>query len=104
MRRFLGCGAGLLAASLLLTTVSRAEPSDSATRDAARSLGLSGIEAYQAGNYELASSRLEKAYALLNVPSIGLWSARALAKRNRPVEAAARYFEVLALPLSLIHL
>jgi hypothetical protein len=99
MRRFLGHCAGLAAALLLLTTMSRAEPSDSATRDAARSLGLSGIEAFQAGNYELASGRLEKAYALLNVPSLGLWSARALAKRNQLVEAAARYFEVTALQL-----
>jgi len=74
-----------------------AQEADSATRDAARTLGLSGVDAYQAGDYEVASARLEKAYALINVPSLGLWSARALVKRNLLVEAANRYFEVAGL-------
>jgi hypothetical protein len=34
-----------------------------------------------------------------NVPSLGLWSARALAKRGLLVEAAARYYEVTSLQL-----
>jgi hypothetical protein len=74
-----------------------ADEADGATRDAARSLGLSGVEAYQAGDYEVASNRLDKAYSLINVPSLGLWSARALAKRQLLVEAANRYFEVVGL-------
>ncbi|HXK20029.1 MAG TPA: hypothetical protein VNG33_19595 [Polyangiaceae bacterium] len=74
-----------------------AQPADSVTRDAARTLGLAGVDAYQAGNYDAASDKLEKAYALMNVPSIGLWSARALAKRSLLVEAANRYFEVASL-------
>lgn len=76
-----------------------AQEADTVTRDAARSLGLSGVEAYQAGDYAVASDRLEKAYALINVPSLGLWSARALAKRNLLVEAANRYLEVAELQL-----
>lgn len=80
----------------LLAAEARAQPVDSATRDAARTLGISGVEAYQEGAYELASSRLEKAYALMRVPSIGLWSARALAKRNLLVEAAERYADVIS--------
>jgi hypothetical protein len=82
---------GLLAAHV------SAQPADSVTRDAARNLGLAGVEAYQAGSYDAASDKLEKAYALMNVPSLGLWSARALAKRNLLVEAASRYFEVVSL-------
>ena len=81
----------------LLSGHARAEEADSVTRDAARSLGLSGIDAYEAGDYAVASDRLEHAYALINVPSLGLWSARALAKRNLLVEAANRYFEVAGL-------
>ena len=81
----------------LLSSHAHAEEADSVTRDAARSLGLSGVDAYQAGNYAVASDRLEKAYALINVPSLGLWSARALAKRNLLVEAGNRYFEVAGL-------
>lgn len=81
----------------LVSLPATAQETDSATRDAARTLGLSGVDAYQAGDYEMASARLEKAYALINVPSLGLWSARALAKRNLLVEAANRYFEVIGL-------
>ena len=87
------------ALACLVSLHAAAQPVDDATRDAARSLGLSGVDAYQAGNYELASSRLEKAYGLLNVPSLGLWAARALAKRNLLVEAANRYYEVTSLQL-----
>jgi hypothetical protein len=83
----------------LLAAHAGAEPADTVTRDAARSLGLSGVEAYQAGNYDAASDKLEKAYSIMNVPSLGLWSARALAKRNLLVEAAGRYLEVAGLQL-----
>ena len=89
----------LWAAVVLLAAHAGAEPADTVTRDAARALGLSGIEAYQAGKYDAASDKLEKAYSLINVPSLGLWSARALAKRNLLVEAANRYFEVASLQL-----
>jgi hypothetical protein len=85
------------ALTCLLSVPAAAQEADSATRDAARTLGLSGVDAYQAGDYEVASARLEKAYALINVPSLGLWSARALVKRNLLVEAANRYFEVVGL-------
>lgn len=49
----------------LLSGPVAAQEADSVTRDAARSLGLSGVDAYQAGDYDVASSRLEKAYALI---------------------------------------
>jgi hypothetical protein len=76
-----------------------AEP-DSATRGAARKLGTSGVEAYQAGDYPSASEKLERAYAALKVPSLGLWSARALIKLNRWVEASERLVEVTRLDVS----
>ncbi len=83
----------------LLAAHASAEPADAVTRDAARSLGLAGVEAYQAGNYDAASDKLEKAYSIMNVPSLGLWSARALAKRNLLLEAAGRYLEATGLQL-----
>jgi hypothetical protein len=67
---------------------------DSATRAAARSLGYAGVEAYQAGNFGVATEKLEKAYAVLKVPSLGLWSARALTRVGKLLEAADRYVEV----------
>ena len=73
---------------------------DAATRRAARTLGLSGVEAYQAGEYATANEKLDRAYRALRAPSLGLWSARALAKLNRLVEAAERYQEVQRLDTS----
>lgn len=61
---------------------------------AARTVGYEGIAAYQAGDYALAERKLNHAYRLLPVPSLGLWSARTLAKLQRLVEASARYTEV----------
>ncbi len=85
------------ALACLLATHASAQAADTSTRDQARALGLAGVEAYQGGSYEAASEKLERAYGLMNVPSLGLWSARALVKRNLLVEAASRFFEVASL-------
>jgi hypothetical protein len=88
---------GVASILLLLGAPALAQTTDASTRTEARTPGLSGVEAFQAGRLDDASEKLEKAYALINVPSIGLWSARALAKRGLLVEAANRYFEVASL-------
>jgi hypothetical protein len=89
------CASWLLAAS----KTARAQ-SASSERVVARDLGYSGVEAYQAGKYALASERLEKAYAVLRAPSLGLWAARALAKQGRLLAAVDRYAEVIRLEIS----
>jgi Tfp pilus assembly protein PilF len=76
-----------------LSSVASAQEIDDASRTAARAMGNSGVEAYQAGNYQEAVDRLEKAYGIARVPSLGLWSARALRKLGLLVEAANRYLE-----------
>jgi hypothetical protein len=83
--------------SLLSVAPAWSQPADEATRTAARALGTSGVEAYQAGDFVLASDKLEKAYGILRVPSIGLWSARALVQNGKWVEALDRYLEVVSL-------
>ena len=77
--------------------VARAQPVQDASRAAARELGYAGVESYQAGEYPAASTKLEKAYRVLKVPSLGLWSARALIKTGHWVEAAERFRQVLTL-------
>lgn len=67
---------------------------------AARTLGYQGIEAYQAGKYLLADDKLGRAYQLLPVPSLGLWSARTLVKLNLLVAASRRYEEVVGSTLA----
>lgn len=83
----------------LAPAAGRAQSTDAA-RAAARQHGTAGVEAYQAGDFALATDKLERAYAVLRVPTLGLWSARALAKTGRIVEAAARYREASALTIS----
>jgi hypothetical protein len=83
-------------AILSVAAGARAEVDD-ATRASARQLGYSGVEAFQSGQYESAHARLDKAYRVLKVPSLGLWSARALEKLGKLVEASERYLEVTRL-------
>jgi hypothetical protein len=68
-----------------------------ATRAAARDLGADGVEAFQAGNYAVASEKLGRAFEILRVPTLGLWSARSLVKVGKLVEAAERYLDVTRL-------
>ncbi len=77
--------------------VRAADAVDDASRGTARKLGYAGVAAYQAGDYRTANDKLEKAYAVLRVPSIGLWSARALVKLGKLVEASERYTQVAQL-------
>jgi hypothetical protein len=76
-----------------------AQSSDDASRSAARSLGYEGIELLQDGNVKGAVDRLERAYQVLKVPTIGLWSARALVASGKLVEASERYLEISRLVL-----
>jgi hypothetical protein len=70
------------------------QAADDTTRQQARELGYAGVKAYGAGDYAAASEQLERSYALLPVPSLGLWSARALRKLRSLVEAERRYRDV----------
>lgn len=72
---------------------------DDASRSAARDLATAGVEAFQKEQFGDASAKLDKAYRVLKVPSIGLWSARALVKVGQLVKASERYREVLRLGL-----
>ena len=86
----------LLLATALCALPLAAQP-DEATRTAARALGMAGVDSYQAGDYAAANDKLEKAYGLLQVPTLGLWSGRALVKLGKWVEATDRFLEVASL-------
>jgi hypothetical protein len=93
--------AGLTLICLLLNTLpAHAQADEAATRASARQLGTAGVEAYQAGAYAKASEKLEKAFRILKVPSLGLWSARALKATGNYVQAAERYLEVTRLEVT----
>lgn len=83
----------LVAFLLGMAGPAQADPSEAATRSAARKIALDGIAALQRGDTDQATEKLEKAYRVLQVPSVALWSARALVKRGLLVEASERYQE-----------
>jgi hypothetical protein len=85
---------------LLVAGSAGAQKVDDATRGAARTLGNDGVKAYQANDYTTALEKFDKAYTLVKAPSLGLWSARALVRLGRLVEASERYLEVTRLTVS----
>jgi hypothetical protein len=96
----LRCYASLLVVSLALgSRTASAQPVDDAARAAVRRLAYSGGRAFDAGDYKAAAEDFERAYAVLKVPSIGVWLGRSLEKVGRLVAASERYQEVLLLPL-----
>jgi tetratricopeptide (TPR) repeat protein len=92
------CSLSLALGGTLSGTV-HAQPLDEISREAATSLAVAGLEAYEAGQYSEALDKLEKAYAVARVPTLGLWSARSLYKLGRWREAEDRYRETVALAL-----
>ncbi len=95
MRRFTLWSLALLLAS----GVAFAEP-DAATKEKARDLGLKGLTAYDNGEYPRAVELLEQAYRMYPAPTLGLYSARALAKMGRLTAASARYTAVVQMQLA----
>lgn len=89
--------AGLCLVASLEPSLAMAQKVDDATRGAARELAQQGVAAFQGGDYQAAVTALERAYAVLKVPSIGLWSARAYERAGKLVEASERYLEVTRL-------
>lgn len=83
----------------LAPAAAHAQAIDSTTRSTARQLGTEGVQAYEAGRYDEASDKLERAYQLLKAPSLALWSGRALERRGNLVEASERYLEATRLPI-----
>jgi hypothetical protein len=71
-----------------------AQENSKVSRAAARDLGTEGVAAYKRGAYPEALDKLQRAYEVVRVPTLGLWSARALVQLGRWIEASERYLEV----------
>ena len=85
----------LLTLALTLTTAtSHAQEADERARSAARTLAEDGVIAYQNGDIPSAVDKLERAYQIVKLPTVGLWAARALVKSGRMVSGAERFQEV----------
>jgi len=84
----------LLLLSLMASSHTVHAQGDDRARSAARSLAEDGVTALQNGDTNGAVDKLERAYQIVKLPTVGLWSARALAKAGRLVNAEERYVEV----------
>lgn len=62
-----------------------------ANQDLARSVAVTGREAFNAGDYETAVTLFRRAYALFPAPTVVLYEARSLEKMGRLLEAAEAY-------------
>ena len=87
------------ASVLAFATPTLAQTTQDAERAAARTLGYEGSELYRAGDYAAALDKLDRAYRVLQVPSLGLWSGRCMEELGQLVAAAERYLETTRLEL-----
>ena len=88
----------ILVSLLLASSVAYAEP-DAATKEKARGMGLKGLGLYDGGDFKGALEQFEQAWRLYPAPTLGLYSARALAKVGRLTAASARYLQVMRMAL-----
>lgn len=101
LRRF-ALGIPLLVA---LATSSASAQSDIAPErpsniDVARSIAISGREAYGARDFETAVALFQRAYALFQAPTLVLYEARALREMGNVVEASAAFERAARLTLA----
>jgi tetratricopeptide (TPR) repeat protein len=89
----------ILLGVLCFSVATPARAIDEGTRAAVRDLAQAGVGAYQEGNYVTAAEKLDEAFQILPTAPIALWSARALAKQGKLVEAQERYIEATRAPL-----
>jgi tetratricopeptide (TPR) repeat protein len=85
---------------LVLSSTALVRAQDEASKVAARELADQGLVAYEAGRYDEAASALKRAYAIVKIPTLALYTARALEKLGKWVEASEIYLEATQLDAS----
>jgi len=85
----LRCTAVVLATALVWSGAVHA--TDDSAKGAARELANEAKNDFDAGNFEEAGSKFQRAYEIAKVPTLAVWAARALAKRGHLVAASELY-------------
>lgn len=96
MRRLL-CALGT--AALLTTGAVDVAAQGAGDVAAARAIGKEGVEAWQAKRFDEAVDKLQRAYSVVKVPTLGLYLGHALRDSGRWVAASETYQEVTQLEL-----
>jgi hypothetical protein len=81
----------------LLFTTLPAQAQDGTILSTARDLAQQGLEAYDAGQYQVALDKLSQAYAIMRVPTLAVSKAHALVKLRKFIAASELYLEAMRL-------
>ena len=93
------CALAMLTAPAGRAWAQASPPSNSANLDVARSVAVSGREAFNAGDYETALSLFRKAYELFPAPTVVLYEARTLEKMGLLIEAVDAFGRTTRTPV-----
>lgn len=98
------CAAALLLACCIGTMRAEAQApgngGDATNLDLARSVAVTGREAFNSGDYETALALFRRAYALYPAPTVVLYEARTLEKMGLLIEAVDAYARTATIPVS----
>ncbi len=81
-----------------LASAAPASANDTAAKEA-KALGRAGLTLFDKGDYAGALENFKRAYAMYPVPTLGVFTARSLAKLGRLIEARELYGRVVDTPL-----
>ncbi len=95
MRCHIGSTVGWVGALLLLSSLAFAQ--NETALSTAREMAKEGLAAYDQGRYPEAAKLLEGALQVVEVPTLDVYAARALAKTGRPLRAAELYMRATRL-------
>lgn len=98
-KRHAWAGCVVLLSVLSLAGSVRADETSAANQDLARSVAITGREAFNAGDYETAATLFRRAYALFPAPTVVLYEARSLEKLGRWIEALEAYQRTTQMPI-----
>lgn len=99
------CAVALLLACCIGTLRAEAQATgngapDATNLDLARSVAVTGREAFNSGDYETALALFRRAYALYPAPTVVLYEARTLEKMGLLIEAVDAYARTSTIPVS----
>jgi hypothetical protein len=91
----LHCAALVLATAMVWSATAHA--TDDSAKGAARELANEAKSDFDAGKFEEAGSKFQRAYEIAKVPTLAVWAARALVKRGKMVAASELYRQAVLL-------
>lgn len=87
-----------LVVALVATITTPVFAEDQATLVTAREVAKEGVDAFDAGRYEEASTKLVQAYQVVKVPTLAVYAARSFAQQGKLIKASELYLEASRLP------